>query len=93
MKETHKVKSWTLFFEDIISGQRTSDIRYTGDRRYQVGDTLHLCEWDPVRGVFTGREAFAIITYIQQNKSNPCAISRQALSDEYAVFSIRLVPS
>jgi hypothetical protein len=87
----HEVKSWTLFFEDILKGVRTSDIRYTGDRRYMVGDILLLKEWDPVKSVYTGRIAQAEITYIQQNKSNPCAISREALADDYAVLSIKLL--
>lgn len=88
---THTVKSWTLFFNDILSGERTSDIRYTGDRRYHVGDFLNLREFDPVKQEYSGRSALAKITYIQQNKSNPCAISDKALANEYAVLSIKLV--
>ncbi len=85
----HTVKSWSMFFSDILSGDRTSDIRLN-DRRYAVGDTMLLCEFDPVKGEYTGREQVVTITYMQQNKSNPCAISRDALRDDYAVLSIKV---
>lgn len=89
-KFTHELKSWTMFFSGIISGDRTSDIRCTLDRRFAVGDTLLLREFDPVVQKYTGRYACADITYIQQQKSNPCAISEYALHPDYAVLSIRV---
>lgn len=49
-------------------------------------------EYDPVTQTYTGREQLVEITYIQQNKSNPCAISHDAIRDDHAVLSIRLVP-
>lgn len=88
--KTHVVKSWTMFFSGIIDGSRTSDIRFN-DRRYAVGDTMLLREFDPVKGAYTGREQPVVITYLQQNKSNPCAISHEAIQDGYVVLSIRLV--
>ena len=87
----HKVKSWSMFFEDIVSGERTSDIRDFRDRNYQVGDIVTLQEFDPVKFRYTGREVDVLITYIQRNKSNPCAISREALHNDYGVLSIKLV--
>lgn len=86
----HIVKSWSMFFEDILSGERTSDIRFN-DRRYAVGDTMLLREFNPVNSTYTGREQMVLITYMQQNKSNPCAISRDALKDGFAVLSIKLL--
>lgn len=90
-RETHKLKSWTLFFSDILSGDRVSDIRCTEDRRFLRGDLMELREWDPVKNLYTGRFAVVEITYVQTNKSNPCAISREALADNYAVLSILLI--
>jgi uncharacterized protein YqfB (UPF0267 family) len=89
--EIHKLKSWSMFYKDIESGQRTSDIRCTDDRRFKVGDILELNEFDPVKFEYTGRVQRAEITYIQTNKSNPCAISYDALKDNYAVLSIRKI--
>lgn len=80
-----------MFYRDIEIGTRTSDIRYTGDRRFKVGDTILLKEYDPVDGKYTGREQLVEITYIQMNKSNPCAISHLALANDYAVLSIKLI--
>lgn len=85
----HTLKSWTLFYNDILSGVRTSDIRYTDDRRFKVGDEMLLQEFDPVTFKYTGREQLVEITYIQTNKSNPCAISPDALKDNVAVLSIK----
>ena len=88
----HKVKSWSMFFMDIVTGDRTSDIRNTSDRRYAVGDFMLLQEFDPVKQEYTGREQLVKITYIQQNKSNPCAISHDAIRDDHAVLSILTCP-
>jgi len=90
-RESHKIKSWTLFFSDILSGERTSDIRCTEDRRFLKGDYMELQEWDPIKNKYTGRWALVEITYVQTNKSNPCAISREALRDDYTVLSIKLI--
>jgi hypothetical protein len=85
----HRVKSWSMFFTDILSGERTSDIR-RNDRRYHVGDYMLLQEYNPVQGSYTGRVQTVQITYIQGSKSNPCAISRDALHDDYVVLSIKI---
>lgn len=86
----HVVKSWSMFYRDIETGERTSDIR-ENDRRYAVGDTMDLREFDPVKNRYTGRSQFVKITYIQTNKSNPCAISQFALHDDYVVLSIKKI--
>lgn len=90
-KRQHVLRSWTMFFNGILDGTRTSDIRKTDDRHFLVGDYLLLQEYDPVEECYTGREQRVQITYIQQNKSNPCAISHLAIADGYAVLSIKLV--
>lgn len=90
-RHRHILKSWSMFYSDIISGVRTSDIRCTSDRRFKVGDEMILKEFDPVKFEYTGRSAMVEITYIQTNKSNPCAISKDALRDDYAVLSIKLL--
>lgn len=89
--EVHKLKSWTMFYKDIESGIRTSDIRCTDDRRFMVGDHMELNEFDPVKFEYTGRTQMVEITYVQTNKSNPCAISPDALKDNYTVLSIRKI--
>lgn len=87
----HTLKSWPMFFQDIKAGIRTSDIRYEGDRfPFSMGDMLELHEWDPVTGEYTGQRLRAMVTYVQRNRSNPCAISMHALHNDYAVLSIKV---
>lgn len=86
----HMVKSWSMFYKDIASGIRTADIRLN-DRRYAVGDILELNEFDPAKFAYTGNKMDVEITYIQTNKSNPCAISQFALHDDYVVLSVKKV--
>ncbi len=78
-----------MFYEGIESGKRTSDIRYTDDRTFRVGDHMLLKEFDPVTFTYTGREQKVEITYIQTNMSNPCAISPKAMADNVCVLSIK----
>jgi hypothetical protein len=87
----HILKSWPMFFDDIERGIRTSDIRSMLDRRFRVGDNLLLRRWNPATSKYTGREMTVEVTYIQANKSNPCAISEQALHPDYCVLSIRKI--
>ena len=59
----HEVKSWPEFFQEISNG-KPFDVR-KNDRRYTVGDTLRLREYDDRKGSFTGRVIDRRITYIQ----------------------------
>lgn len=86
----HVVKSWKSLYKYIESGVRTSDIR-KNDRRYAVGDIMELNEFDPVTFTYTGRKMEVEITFVQMNKSNPCAISEEALHPDYVVLSIKKI--
>lgn len=87
---THIVKSWPQFFEPIVAGIRTSDMRDKTERNYQIGDRMLLQEYDPFKGAYTGREQEVEITHIISNDT-PCALSSVALDNNFAVLSIRLV--
>jgi hypothetical protein len=87
----HYAKSWSKFFKDIITGDRLADLRFNDDREFRVGDYLCLGEWDPLNLEWTNRACLLRITYIQRNDGNPCALSHQALSDNYDMLSIRLL--
>lgn len=43
---THELKIWPAQFSAILAGEKTFEVRHD-DRPYQVGDTLHLREWNP----------------------------------------------
>src|ERR1700722_16492529 len=83
----HKVKSWPEFFEAVLSGVKTHDVRRMSDRDYQVGDTLRLMEFDPEKQQHTGRELCVQITYITPARL-PCALSEACLHPDYFIMSI-----
>ena len=70
---THVLKSWPEFFERVLEGTKTFELR-RNDRDFQVGDVLLLREWIPpavrckpggaiVAGSYTGREIYARVVY------------------------------
>ncbi len=62
MGREHELKTWPRYFSDVLSGKKTFELR-KDDRGFDVGDILHLREFDPKTG-YTGRECRRIVTYI-----------------------------
>ena len=60
---THELKIWPEYFEAIIAGTKTFDLR-KNDRDFQVGDILWLREWHPNGHYYSGRETMQRVTYI-----------------------------
>lgn len=60
---THELKTWPDYFYRIFSGQKRFEVRKQ-DRDFQIGDILHLREYDPGTETYTGRSVRAEITYI-----------------------------
>lgn len=60
-------KTWPAFFEKIISGEKTYDIRIA-DFECNPGDILVLQEWDPETQKYTGREIEKKVTYVGKMK-------------------------
>jgi ASC-1-like (ASCH) protein len=61
----HELKIYPTYFEDVISGKKKFEIR-KNDRKYRVGDTLILKEWDNIK--YSGREARAEVIYLIDDK-------------------------
>ena len=67
---THTLKTWPEFFQPILDRVKTFEIRWD-DRAYDVGDFLHLKEWDP--GIseganrYTGRECLRRVVYLTRH--------------------------
>lgn len=74
----HELKTWPEFFEPILSGDKTFELRHN-DRGFRVGDILWLREWDQDSG-YTGRELFVKVQYILSG--------RPWLTKGYAAMSI-----
>lgn len=53
MANVHYLKTWTSYFQDAKKGIKPFEVR-KNDRNYQVGDTLILEEYDPVKKIKTG---------------------------------------
>lgn len=58
----HELKCWPLYFESIVDGTKTFEIR-RNDRGFHAGDILLLREWSPV-SLYTGRATCRRITYL-----------------------------
>lgn len=87
----HTVKSWTHFFQAIKNGYKKHDLRDMKDRNYQVGDTMTLCEYDNIKGQFTGDTLDVKITYIT-SREVPCAFSSAVLDGDFCILSLELLP-
>lgn len=85
----HRVRSWAHFYDAIAEGDKTHDLR-KNDRDYRVGDILELVRFDNVRGIETGEEQKAVVTYVT-DRNCPCAFSSAVLPHDYAILSIRKV--
>lgn len=59
----HILKVLPKYFQALVDGTKTFEVR-RNDRAYQVGDILHLGEWAPEEGRFTGRSVAVKVTYI-----------------------------
>ena len=61
----HELKCWPEYFQEIWEYRKTFELR-VNDRNYQVGDLLHLREWNPTTKEYTGREIMRRNTYQMQ---------------------------
>jgi hypothetical protein len=51
----HDLKVWTEFFDAILDGRKTFEVRNARDRCFAVGDVLRLREWTPAIGEAVAR--------------------------------------
>ena len=61
---THSLKTWPLYFEAILDGSKTFEIRSSDDRIFSVGDALILQEWDWETQIYTGRLIMKKVTFV-----------------------------
>jgi ParB family chromosome partitioning protein len=83
---THNLKCWPRPFQALHDGVKTFEWRLN-DRDYEVGDILHLCEWDPEsgeQGNYTNRELKVVVTYILRG-------GKFGMPKKYVVMSVKPV--
>lgn len=59
----HYLKTWPIFFEEVLNGNKTFEIRKENDRVFNVGDILVLEEYTVDSG-YTGRSVIKEVTYV-----------------------------
>jgi ASC-1-like (ASCH) protein len=74
--------TWPPYFERVVQGRKTVEIRTEQDRTFAEGDRLVLEEWDPQTRQFTGRDVIVEVTDVRRDSPWVPA--------GYAALSIRL---
>lgn len=77
-----ELKTWPGPFNEIWEGNKTAELR-RDDRRFQVGDIVHLVEHDP-NGVLNGRRIIVQISHMLQGGDFP------GLVHGFVIFSFRI---
>jgi hypothetical protein len=79
-RQTHELKELPEFFEAILRGEKTFEIRYNGDRTFNKGDFVILKEYKILSDdrFYTGREINKQISYVTSFQQQP----------DYVVFGI-----
>lgn len=62
----HELKIETPFFDAVVSGEKTFEIRFNDDRGFQKGDTVLLKEYHPA--LYRNGEQLIRITYVTSFK-------------------------
>ena len=60
----HMLKTIQPYFDDVISGRKTFEVRSCADRTFAVGDLLRLREYDAEHNEYSGREADCGVLYL-----------------------------
>ena len=63
-RKIHELKTWPEYFGTVMDGTKTFEFRSSLDRDFQVGDTLHLREWDMRTKTYSGRILYADVPYV-----------------------------
>ena len=87
MLKIHQLKSWPDYFEPVLAGLKNFELRHN-DRKFAVGDVLHLREFDDRKGTYTGRECRRRITYMLDGIGPGAITPLKGLSRGYAILGL-----
>lgn len=84
----HHVKVWPDFFEPLVSGKKSFDVR-ENNRNYKVGDTIVFHEYNDRKGVYTERQtAPMLITYVLQGGGAGSIAPLRGVAHNYVVIAL-----
>lgn len=69
MPRVHDLKCVSPWFDDVLSGNKTFELR-NNDRGYHVGDTLRLHEWDDDANRYTGRGIERTVSFVLEGTAH-----------------------
>jgi ASC-1-like (ASCH) protein len=75
----HEIKIWPEYMQAIVDGRKTYELRRL-ERRYKVGDTLLIREYDTENKLLTGRELTLEITGVNILPRYDCTAERQPVT-------------
>lgn len=67
----HELKIWPVYYNPVLAGEKTFEIRDNRDRDFKSGDQIVLREWDPDLKDYTGRSVKGEITYVTDYGQQP----------------------
>lgn len=82
-----KKKAWPEYFEKVLSGEKTYDLRLA-DWKIEPGDVLLLQEWDPEAQICTGREISKKAGYVGKTKPNDIWTNEEIDKYGYQIISL-----
>lgn len=62
----HDLKSWPIYFNAVLAGVKTFEVRLDDGRGFAAGDSLRLKEWIPDLEIYTGREIRVLVKYAME---------------------------
>ncbi len=79
---THELKTWPEYYEAVLRGDKTFEVRADDRGGYAVGDVLVLHEWDRTDG-YSGRRCDVVVKYVLRD-------ARFGVAPGFAVMGITL---
>lgn len=83
----HDLKTWPEFFEAMLSGEKTFELR-KDDRGFVTGDILLLREWNPATKEYSGRELTRKVTWLLGHRAEAGCAATFGLLPGYVIMGI-----
>jgi hypothetical protein len=69
----HQLKIYPQFWRELVAGNKPFEVR-RDDRRFKVGDTVSLREYDPTSGLTGAGPYIREITFIMRHEDMPAGV-------------------